>query len=540
MQEVCCLVLSFGCFTCLTSVRGCRGSCTAVAFGALGERAYLDVPFAEKDEAKQCGARWDMAERRWYAPPGQAPGLSRWAPAAPLPAVLPGEDRACGSGLFVDLIPASCWFTNVRSCVSARDWDRLRTLVYGRAGNRCEACGAGVNREHQVWLEAHERWDYHNATRTQRLRRLVCLCTRCHQATHFGYAEVTGRAEEALAQLCAVNHWTRADTEAHVAAAASLWRFRSATLDVGTAPVRGLARLGSDSLLAALLALLRDTDPEPDAAAEPPDAADGRLPPGEIITRGLLDGHGRYTRLDVAERTGIPTEEARRLWRALGFPEVPDDQRVFTSADIAALTDAAALVTEGLLDADGVVELARPLGHQLSRLAAAQTSFISEVLGARITQGQAAEDPHLPDRLAAQAVQITHELLPRLERTTMYVWRRHLAAEAGRTLLPTLPGLHGHVDNRTAAVGFIDISGYTRLSRTMDLTELAALLERFETLVLNTVVIHGGRVIKDLGDEVLFVTDDPVSGGGGDVFGPVVNIAARIAGPRPPGQHPGR
>ncbi len=177
----------------------------------VGERAYVEVPFAEKDEAKRLGARWDMAELRWYAPPGREAGLSRWAPAAPLPAVLPGENRAFGSGLFVDLIPASCWFTNVRSCVSARDWERLRTLVYGRAGNRCEACGAGVDREHQVWLEAHERWDYHHTSRTQRLRRLVCLCTRCHQATQFGYAEITGRAE------------------AHVAAAASLWRLRSET-----------------------------------------------------------------------------------------------------------------------------------------------------------------------------------------------------------------------------------------------------------------------------------------------------------------------
>jgi len=131
--------------------------------------------------------------------------------------------------LFVDLIASSGWFTNVRSCVSARDWERLRTLVYGRAGNRCEVCAATVDRERQVWLEAHERWDYHHTSRTQRLRRLVCLCTRCHQATHFGYAEVTGRAEAALAQLCAVNHWTRADAEAHVAAAASLWRFRSET-----------------------------------------------------------------------------------------------------------------------------------------------------------------------------------------------------------------------------------------------------------------------------------------------------------------------
>jgi len=136
---------------------------------------------------------------------------------------------AFGSGLFLDLIPASCWFTNVRSCVSARDWERLRTLVYGRAGNRCEVCAATVDRERQVWLEAHERWDYHHTSRTQRLRRLVCLCTRCHQATHFGYAEITGRAAQALAQLCAVNHWTRTDAEAHIAAAASLWRFRSET-----------------------------------------------------------------------------------------------------------------------------------------------------------------------------------------------------------------------------------------------------------------------------------------------------------------------
>ncbi len=43
----------------------------------------MDVPFAEKDEAKRLGARWDMAERRWYALPGREAGLSGWAPAPP-------------------------------------------------------------------------------------------------------------------------------------------------------------------------------------------------------------------------------------------------------------------------------------------------------------------------------------------------------------------------------------------------------------------------------------------------------------------------
>jgi hypothetical protein len=162
-----------------------------------------------------------------------------------------------------------------------------------------------------------------------------------------------------------------------------------------------------------------------------------RVSPAEVINRGLLAGTGRYTRLEVTEQAGIPLDHARRLWRAVGFPETRDDQRVFTSADVAALAGAAGLLTAGTLDTDGLVELARPFGHQLSRLAAAQTSFLSDVLGARIAAGHLAEDPASAEQMAAQAVLITEELLPVLERTTVYVWRRHLAAEAGRALLPT-------------------------------------------------------------------------------------------------------
>jgi hypothetical protein len=43
-------------------------------------KIWLDVPYAEKDEAKGQGARWDSAVRRWYAPrPGMA-ALDRWQP----------------------------------------------------------------------------------------------------------------------------------------------------------------------------------------------------------------------------------------------------------------------------------------------------------------------------------------------------------------------------------------------------------------------------------------------------------------------------
>ena len=55
-----------------------------------------------------------------------------------VPNLLPGEDRNFGPGLFVDLVPSSCWFSNVRSCVDQRDWERLRRMITNRADQRCE------------------------------------------------------------------------------------------------------------------------------------------------------------------------------------------------------------------------------------------------------------------------------------------------------------------------------------------------------------------------------------------------------------------
>ena len=180
-------------------------------------RIWLDVPFAEKDEAKAAGARWDAAAKRWYAPrPGMA-ALQRWAAAPEVPDLLPGEDRSLGSGLFVDLVPSTCWFTNVRSCVDARDWERLRRMVTRRAQRRCEICGAPEDRTVRRWLEAHERWVYDERSRVQTLRRLICLCTDCHTVTHFGYAQVRGLGARALAHLREVTGMTEAQAEAYKA-----------------------------------------------------------------------------------------------------------------------------------------------------------------------------------------------------------------------------------------------------------------------------------------------------------------------------------
>lgn len=191
------------------------------------ERAWLDVPYDDKDDAKALGARWDPAVKRWYTLRPDTPGLDRWTARPAVPAILPGEDRSLASSLFVDLVPSSCWFTNVRSCVDQRDWERLRRMISGRADNRCEACGRPEDRSIRRWLEAHERWTYDDTTGVQTLRRLICLCSNCHGATHYGLAQIKGTTGEAFAHLCAATGMTHHQAAAHIDQAFDTWRRRS-------------------------------------------------------------------------------------------------------------------------------------------------------------------------------------------------------------------------------------------------------------------------------------------------------------------------
>jgi adenylate cyclase len=92
-----------------------------------------------------------------------------------------------------------------------------------------------------------------------------------------------------------------------------------------------------------------------------------------------------------------------------------------------------------------------------------------------------------------------------LERLLGYVWRRHLAATAGRVLAA------GQADSvaRRLAVGFADLVGFTSLTRQVSEEELGLLVERFESLASDLVAECAGRVVKTVGDEVMFTADSP-------------------------------
>lgn len=277
--------------------------------------------------------------------------------------------------------------------------------------------------------------------------------------------------------------------------------------------------------------------------------------PVEAAARGieqtLLGGQRRYSRAQVSEVTGVSRDRARRLWLAMGFAEVGDDDPVFTDGDIEALRTWDGLVASGTIAVEDEVPHARAMGQTLSRLAEWQTR---EITARADRLARAPDGAERPDR-AADAAEMADALLPVVERLQTYVWRRHLAAAAERILLGSPTGLPA----AAMVVGFADIVGYTSLVRHYDTAELAALLESFEESTSATVVNARGRVVKTLGDEVLFVTDSPrdaaeiavrLTGPGragqglpalrvgmatgqvlsrfGDVYGPVVNLAARL------------
>ena len=142
--------------------------------------------------------------------------------------------------LTIELVPKTCWFSNVRDRVSRQDWDRIRSQVYEHANHRCEVCG-GRGSRHPV--ECHEVWEYDDASGIQRLVRMVALCPACHEVKHIGLAGIKGRGDLACAHLAKVNGWAPEVATQCVEDAFATWHTRSGrawALDVSALAAYGI------------------------------------------------------------------------------------------------------------------------------------------------------------------------------------------------------------------------------------------------------------------------------------------------------------
>ncbi len=281
----------------------------------------------------------------------------------------------------------------------------------------------------------------------------------------------------------------------------------------------------------------------------------------EMLEEVFLGEAAALTRDDVVEKADVPLERTRMLWRALGFPDSQPGEPAFTHSDVEALRLAARIERDQLIG-DGTAELlARVMGQSMNRLAEALMELLTDLMtdDAELVELAARE----PEKAVRQAIDRTDGLLPDIEWLMTYAWRRHLLAASRRAL----GGAAQDLPDEPVAVGFCDIVGYTTLTRDMSSQDLSKLVEVFESSASDIVAGSGGRVIKTLGDEVMFVVSradvaahialelaehfasdavrvpavrvgvawGPALTHGGDLFGPVVNLASRCTGVARPG-----
>lgn len=121
-----------------------------------------------------------------------------------------------------ELVPDSCWYSNLRSALPREAWDLIRKKAYLRADGRCMICGAPADR-----LEAHEQWEYDDKNGVQRLKNVIAVCRRCHEVIHIGRTQLMGRESEARAHFMKVNACSYADYIKALGEANSVHRERS-------------------------------------------------------------------------------------------------------------------------------------------------------------------------------------------------------------------------------------------------------------------------------------------------------------------------
>ncbi len=273
--------------------------------------------------------------------------------------------------------------------------------------------------------------------------------------------------------------------------------------------------------------------------------------PAMASDRRLLGGR-LMTRNEALVSSGLDGDRFDEFVRALGFVRIhgaPDADVGYTSAEVEMLSIFGALTA--MFSHQEALAFVRVIGASLSRVAEAGVAlFLSDIENRMLESGRTELE-------LGQAGYEAIGLIDGFMTTLDPVLRRHLQQATERFRRATISQQERY--QYRYAVGFVDLVGFTGRSLTMEPRVLADFLRDFEARAHDAVTSAGSRIVKLIGDEVMFVGDDPSDvcraakllmtgfgdegdvvvprGGvaygsvltrGGDYFGAVVNLASRL------------
>ena len=277
----------------------------------------------------------------------------------------------------------------------------------------------------------------------------------------------------------------------------------------------------------------------------------------------LIGGAPTMTMREMAQQLGVSVAEIDHFWTSCGFPKADPDSYMFTEQDAQAIGEWKQEFGEGTLGRTTVTSLLRAQSYMADRLVLWQLEAI-------VTDFQ--ERMGLDDTSARLVVlDKIDEYIDLLQSQLGYAWRRQMAYLLLNTNreVEMREGKDAATDSYPLerSMGFVDMVAYTRRSSTMSGAALADLVQSFEMACRDVITTRGGRVVKTLGDAVLYVADDllvaadivcsivellksrpeilPVRASlvhgrvvsrSGDIFGPPVNLASRLVDIAPRGQ----
>jgi class 3 adenylate cyclase len=272
--------------------------------------------------------------------------------------------------------------------------------------------------------------------------------------------------------------------------------------------------------------------------------------------RVVVPGRDEFSLAEIATRTGADLETVTAIWRALGFVDPGPDEGVACEADVLAVQTIVEMTA--LMGLPGVLGVCRVIAAGLTRVSEAVSTAVRPQLPTLALTISGSE------ATTARAFGQVATFVPRIGAALDALFRHHLESSrmnwerSDSVDLVALGGVR-------LGVGFADLSGFTGLTETLTLPELSSLLTVFEEVADQVVRAEDGRVVKYIGDAVMFVTHGAPSAmrvarglieaaqirgmqarvglaiGAvlaleGDYFGPVVNLAARLVAMAEPGE----